>query len=233
MAKNIPRWENASMFWENYNTIMQMNNEKEYMLLDRLNIPRSSIVDARRRNAYPHLTYVYEISKALGIKVEDFFKSPEELTLDIRNQRGQPEQINSFDVVPIPVFSQKVAAGNGQEVLSDSDIIGTIPFLKRMLRGITPLRARAVEVRGDSMTGIQLFDGDMVVFIPGEIHGDGIYVIRIMNDLYVKRVEFDPVSQKIRIMSENPRYPDRIESADGQTVEVVGKVYGWIHAHPY
>ena len=83
------------------------------------------------------------------------------------------------------------------------------------------------------MKGIQLFDGDIVVFIPCEIHEEGIWFIRIMDDLYVKRVEFDPINRKIRIMSENPRYPDRLESADGQTVEVVGKVYGWIHAHPY
>jgi phage repressor protein C with HTH and peptisase S24 domain len=49
----------------------------------------------------------------------------------------------------------------------------------------------------------------------------------------VKRVEFDPVSRKIHIMSENPRYKDRVESADGQTIRVVGKVFGWVHAHPY
>jgi SOS-response transcriptional repressor LexA len=41
------------------------------------------------------------------------------------------------------------------------------------------------------------------------------------------------VTKKLRIMPGNPRYPDRVESADGQTVEVVGKVYGWVHAHPY
>ena len=67
------------------------------------------------------------------------------------------------------------------------------------------------------MKGIQLFDGDIVVFIPCEIHEEGIWLIRIMDDLYVKRVEFDPINRKIRIMSENPRYPDRIESADGQS----------------
>jgi phage repressor protein C with HTH and peptisase S24 domain len=73
----------------------------------------------------------------------------------------------------------------------------------------------------------------MVVFVPGSIRGDGIYVLAVGDELIVKRVEFDPVSRKIRIMSENPRYQDRIESADGQTVRVVGKVYGWVHAHPY
>lgn len=68
------------------------------------------------------------------------------------------------------------------------------------------------------MTGVHIFDGDMIVFVPGEIRGDGIYVLRVGDELIVKRVEFDPISRKLRIMSENPRYPGRIESADGQMV---------------
>ena len=83
------------------------------------------------------------------------------------------------------------------------------------------------------MTGVNLFDGDLVVFVPGIIRGDGIYVLAVGDELIVKRVEFDLVTKKIRIMSENTRYPDRVESADGQTITVVGKVFGWVHAHPY
>ncbi len=72
----------------------------------------------------------------------------------------------------------------------------------------------------------------MVVFVPGSIRGDGIYILRVNDTLIVLRVEFDEVSRKLLIMSENPRYPDRVESAD-KNVEVVGKAYGWLHAHPY
>lgn len=68
-----------------------MKNEKEYMILNRLNIPRTSIVDARRRNTYPHLTCVYKIPQALGVKMEDFFKNPEEITIEwlYDGERGQ------------------------------------------------------------------------------------------------------------------------------------------------
>lgn len=118
-------------------------------------------------------------------------------------------------------------------MIDNVEIVGELPFLTRMLRGAKPTGAKAIEVRGDSMTGINLFDGDIVIFVPGDIRSDGIYVLRVGDELIVKRVEFDPISRKLRIMSENPRYPDRVESADGQSVEVVGKVYGWVHAHPY
>lgn len=137
------------------------------------------------------------------------------------------------DIVTIPILDQKVAAGHGQELLPAYEAIGRLPFLRRLLRGEKPEDARALEVRGDSMTGIQMFDGDLVVFVPGLIRGDGLYVLRVGDTMKVKRVEFDDISRKIRIMSENPRYPDVVESADGQMVVVEGKVLGWVHAHPY
>jgi phage repressor protein C with HTH and peptisase S24 domain len=233
MGRKRADFESADIFWKNYKIILTLRGEKEYLLLEKANIPQSTVINARGRNAFLNVVHTHALAKALNVQMEDFFNPSANLGIEFHNQHGEPEAPNPFDIILIPVLSQKIAAGNGQEALPDTSIIGKLPFLKRMLRGLAPSKARAFEVRGDSMTGIQLFDGDIVVFVPGEIHGDGIYVIRIMNDLYVKRVEFDPIEQKVRIMSENPRYPDRIESADGQTVEVVGKVYGWVHAHPY
>ncbi len=137
------------------------------------------------------------------------------------------------DFVLVPILDQKVSAGPGQELMDTAKIVGKLPFLKRMLRGHEPESARALEVRGDSMTGIQMFDGDIVVFRPGDVAGDGIYVIRIHDVLLVKRIIFDHISGKLSIMSENPRYPEKAESSDSQAVTVIGKVYGWLHAHPY
>jgi len=189
------------------------------------------------KNRPPRVDEAIKIARGLGTTVEHIFSFDEEpddiKSLVIHNEKGQMAFIEGDDIAFIPVFPQKVAAGSGQELIDNTEAIALLPFLKRMLRGTAASRARALEVRGDSMTGVHIFDGDMVVFVPGEIRGDGIYVLRIMNELLVKRVEFNPISQKLRIMSENPRYPDRIESADGQAVEVVGKVYGWVHAHPY
>jgi len=152
--------------------------------------------------------------------------------MQVHDHNGNSVALNGESFY-VPILSQTVAAGQGQEMIDSIEAVGRLPFLKKMLRGLPTLDARALEVRGDSMTGIQMFDGDYVVFIPGSIRGDGIYVLRVRDSLIVKRVEFDEVTKKLRIMSENPRYPDRVESADGQTVEVVGKVYGWVHAHPY
>jgi SOS-response transcriptional repressor LexA len=203
MGRKRKDFESAEVFWENYRRLLSLKREKEYLLLEKAHIPQSTIISARTRNAFPNIIHIRALAKALNVQIEDFFKTPETFSIEIHNHKGEKEPIDVFDIVLVPVYAQTAAAGSGQESLDDVSIIGKLPFLKRMLRGIAPTKARALEVRGDSMTGIQLFDGDIVVFIPGEIHGDGIYVIRVMNDIFVKRIEFDPVNRKIRIMSEN------------------------------
>ncbi|MGD6731364.1 MAG: hypothetical protein ACPKMZ_09865 [Pleomorphochaeta sp.] len=54
------------------------------------------------------------------------------------------------------------------------------------------------------MTGVQLFDGDLVVFIHNLIGGDGIYVIAVDGELLVKRLEFNHFDKKLIRKSKNP-----------------------------
>jgi SOS-response transcriptional repressor LexA len=236
MGQRRPGAESSEIFWKNYHQILMSKNEKEYLLLEKANIPRSTMATARARGSFPNVVYIKSLAKALNIHMEEFFELPDEKNLTqkfvIRDDHGQEKWIDG-ELCLIPILSQKVAAGVGQAMIDNVEVIGQLPFLTRMLRGASPSGARSLEVRGDSMTGINIFDGDLVVFVPDIIRGDGIYVLQVGDELIVKRVEFDPVSRKIRIMSENPRYQDRVESADGQTIRVVGKVFGWVHAHPY
>jgi len=214
----------------------------EYVV-GRAGLSLSSYNSMRRDGRLPRADEATIIARELGTTVEYLVTGenvkaratpliPKEQTITYRAPDGREVSLDG-ELVLIPIYSQKVAAGLGQAMIDDIEVVGQLPFLTRMLRGTQPEGARALEVRGDSMTGVNIFDGDMVVFVPGSIRGDGIYVLAVGDELIVKRVEFDPVSKKIRIMSENPRYQDRVESADGQTIRVVGKVYGWVHAHPY
>lgn len=185
------------------------------------------------KNRPPRVEEVIKIARGLGQTVEELFGDYPIREMQIRDTTGEAVSLSNGELFVIPILSQKVAAGHGQAYIDDVEVVGQLPFLKRMLRGTSPNGAKALEVRGDSMTGVNLFDGDLVVFVPGVIRGDGIYVLAVGDELIVKRVEFDLVTKKLRIMSENTRYPDRVESADGQAIRVVGKVFGWVHAHPY
>jgi len=221
-------------FWERIRDQIRIKNTTQEWVAKQAGVPFSTFKRWLNARTMPNADQAYSVAHVLETTVEYLIAG--ELTPDpqtIRNPLGTIVELDG-EAVFIPILSQKVSAGHGQEALHDlNDIIGQLPFLKKMLRGGHPKDARALEVRGDSMTGINLFDGDLVVFMPGLIRGDGIYVLQVGDDMIVKRVEFDLVSRKLRIMSENPRYPDRVESADGQLVFIVGKVYGWVHSHPY
>jgi SOS-response transcriptional repressor LexA len=215
-------------FWDSVRAEIKAQNTKIEAVAQVAGISLNTFNGWISKGRLPRLDEALKISKALGTTVE-YLVTGEKGRVALLSD-CEPEDPN---VCNVPILNQKVAAGPGQQILDSTQVVGTLPFLKRMLRGANPKDARALEVRGDSMTGVEIFDGDLVVFVPGSIRGDGIYVLRVGDELIVKRVEFDTISKKLRIMSENARYPDRVESADGQAVEVVGKVYGWVHSHPY
>lgn len=207
---------------------------------DSAGISRAQYYGYKKHGNLPRADEAVAMARELGTSVEYLVTGSENTSknanttkgLIIRDDRGREREVDG-DLCLLPILSQKIAAGQGQAMLEDVEVVGELPFLRRMLRGARPCGARALEVRGDSMTGVNLFDGDIVIFIPGEIRGDGIYVLKIGDEMVVKRVEFDNLKGKIHIISENPKYHERVESLDGQLISVVGKVYGWVHAHPY
>ena len=137
------------------------------------------------------------------------------------------------DVVMVPLLEQKVSAGVGQEGIGQYTSDVTIPILDRIITPYPKHLIRVVEVRGDSMKGVDLFDGDYVIFAQGEVRADGLYVISIGLDLFVKRLEFDPYAKKITVISENEHYERKVVDADSNVIRIEGKVIGWIHKHPY
>jgi phage repressor protein C with HTH and peptisase S24 domain len=132
----------------------------------------------------------------------------------------------------VPILIQKLSAGPGQE-WTDADIIDgeRLQIIARFIKPWQKDRVFAAEVRGDSMTGIQLFDGDMVFFVHGEVEGDGLYVLTVDNEVFVKRIAFNPFEKKVTIKSENDRYDPMTVDAD--RIVLLGKVIGWLHHHPY
>jgi phage repressor protein C with HTH and peptisase S24 domain len=134
-------------------------------------------------------------------------------------------------IVHIEFVRQQAAAGRGIEI---EEYVQTqkLPVLRSFIAPRRPERVKAVEVRGDSMTGIGLDDRDVVLFAPDEKKGDGVHVISIASQLLVKRILFDPAGHTVHVMSENPSYPVRILSgADLEDFKVEGRVIGWMHRY--
>ncbi|HPO02815.1 MAG TPA: LexA family transcriptional regulator [Treponemataceae bacterium] len=139
-----------------------------------------------------------------------------------------PEDDSDFSV-SVSFIRQEAAAGHGVEI-SEAAEIQRLPVPRSLIGSRRSDRVRAVEVRGDSMTGIGLGDGDIVLFAPGEEGGDGVFVVSINTRLLVKRVHFDPAGTAVHLISENPSYPVRILTGpDLEDFRVEGRVIAWMH----
>jgi phage repressor protein C with HTH and peptisase S24 domain len=86
-------------------------------------------------------------------------------------------------------------------------------FDERWLKALTATPAASlsiVRVEGDSMSPT-LNDGDDILVDLGDCGDrlrDGIYVLRVDEELVVKRLALNPMGRRVTVQSDNPAYPD-------------------------
>jgi len=167
------------------------------------------------------------------------FSIPSDNTVEIHRLNGRNAieiavMTADPDIGFIDFYAQAAGAGPGREVEAYLEAT-RLPVMRRFLQPWRPEQLRALEARGDSMTKIGLFDRDIVLYVPEEKEGDGIYVISIENRMQVKRIEFDILGEALKIISENDRYAPRTLTSheEIERVRIEGKVIGWLHRHPY
>lgn len=126
------------------------------------------------------------------------------------------------DWIDIPRLAIGASAGPGT-FLSEEEVFGAIRFSPRWLRniGLNPDMLTVIAVTGDSMEPA-LRDGDEIL-VDRSLRGlrDGIHVVRLGDNLLVKRIETGR-SGGITLLSENPAYRPIACSLD--EVEVIGRV---------
>ncbi|MDR1803795.1 MAG: helix-turn-helix domain-containing protein [Treponema sp.] len=129
----------------------------------------------------------------------------------------------------IELFEQEAAAGRGR-VIEEYSERRTIQVPLSLVAPHQGEKLKAVYVSGDSMVDEMIFDGDIVVYRPGFIQGNGVYVVSTGNELLVKRVAFDPLSQTISLISANPAYPPRLISGEElEYFRIEGRVIVCLH----
>lgn len=131
--------------------------------------------------------------------------------------------------ISVPMTSLKVSAGVGQEWLS-GDLTGEMISIPKRVARRYPSNSNfaAAEVVGDSMEPT-LHSGEPVVFVKDHIEGDGIYVLSVRGELFVKRLEFNRFLNRIRIISDNVKYPVTEVNPDNDDISILGKVVIWVH----
>lgn len=134
------------------------------------------------------------------------------------------------DVIMVPIVEQKLSAGPGQEFINFSAKRFALPVLARLVKKYPKDKLVVAEVRGDSMKDASLFDGDWVVFVKELVDIDGIYVISVDGECFVKMLIFDRFDRTVTIRSENDKYPPKTVSVNDDRLVIMGKVVGWIHS---
>jgi SOS-response transcriptional repressor LexA len=136
---------------------------------------------------------------------------------------------NKVDSAYIDLIKQEAAAGHGLDI-DDYAERSRIAVPRSIIGSHRPEHIKAVIVKGDSMIGAHIFEGDYVLFNTQDKEGENIFVLSINNTLLVKRVSFDALTETMTLISENSIYEPRvIKGADLDTVNIAGKVIACIH----
>ena len=155
------------------------------------------------KGAHDHLTAL----KKKGL-LRQGDKKPRTLELV---KTGEEEQ----DFEEIPILGTVAA---GRPILSNENMDGSIRFVRAMLK--TGRKYFALKVRGDSMEGVGIMDGDTAVIEHQNIVHNGEIAV-VMLDEAVTLKTFYRESTRIRLQPENLNYSPIYCSGD---VRILGKL---------
>lgn len=195
-----------------------------------------------KKTANPSLDKIPDMAEILDLDVTSFFPSHPEL----KNKIVKKELKNNFEkyahLIPAEyslknvVFLSKseMLIGAGSEGTYDLDLFNKetkIAVDRSFIKGLDPKNLKLFEVVGDSMQP-EYDEGDLAIVDMVNFRGDfikigGIYVVRVGDVVYVKRVEFLPKGA-IKLISLNAKYGDLYPHKEGYEYEILGKVCGKI-----
>jgi len=136
------------------------------------------------------------------------------------------------DYALVPLYDAQCSAGDGAWN-EHCRVLTHLAFTRHSLRnkGLTPEQLSAIRVDGDSMeTVLEAGDTVLIDHTRTQIEGEGIYIIRLDDHLYAKRLQrnFDGVS----IISENSAYREITVPRDRiDELEIIGRAVwaaGWL-----
>ena len=213
-------------FWQRVKYLLKDNNINQQDIADALNMRTDSFSKWIQKDRLPDAEETYKIAEALGVSVEYLVTGNEAHRI---NGLDKIPMNGSNDIALIEMYRVEAAAGTGREVAEYYDVT-QIPVLDRFIYPYKASQVKGVVVKGDSMSGIQICHNDIVLFVPEEREGDGVFVISINNKVLVKRLEFNPAGHCVRVISENEKYaPIVIKETDGDILTVNGRVIVVLH----
>jgi repressor LexA len=138
-------------------------------------------------------------------------------TLEVIKRDGEEDNV----VVKIPILGP-VAAGT--PILAEENWDGSVPVHRAMLK--KGCQYFALKVKGDSMEGAGILDGDMAIIEQRDIAEDGEIVVAMVNDATTLK-RYYREKTRIRLQPENDNY----KPIYSQDVRLLGCVAGIIRSY--
>ncbi|WP_082751044.1 S24 family peptidase [Blastomonas sp. CCH1-A6] len=184
-------------------------------------LPKPTLQKLLSGSAEPKISTLLAVTNALGISLDTILNGANELTT------MQDYEVFVAAPVAIPMHDVAFSAGPGAEALlaGDGDASAVFPeaWLREQFGKVDDLRL--VRASGDSMEPT-ITDGQWVMIDVARKTGDGIYAVRVANDLFIKRLQFQ--TTRVFAISDNPAYELFIinleDKADRDAFQVIGRV---------
>jgi phage repressor protein C with HTH and peptisase S24 domain len=182
-------------------------------------VPIGTVHKLMRGATDPQLTTMQRVVECLGLSMDYALNGISDESGDWETALPQL----SRDQVRIPIYDIVVSAGSGREVLREEPISwATFPALYvRELGEASSLQMISVE--GDSMEP-DLRSGDKVIFDSSATQPrDGMYVVRLGDQLLVKRLRI-VAAGRVELVSSNPIYQPFTVDLARDDFEIKGRV---------
>jgi len=183
-------------------------------LTDRQKEVLAFIADYIEQNSYP--PSIREIAENFGISMkgahdhvaalrrknvlEQNGRCSRTLKLTAPGESAEKELGDAGSLVKIPIVGTVAA---GVPILSEENWEGTLKLDRSMLK--RDKTYFAVKVRGDSMSGAGIMDGDMAIIEKREVVRNGEIAVAVVDDAVTLKRFFKETS-RIRLQAENPSY---------------------------
>ena len=199
------------------------SNLKQKEFADILGISQGFMSDIETGKKLPGFEFLVMLSQKMNISIDWILtgKGNKYISKDEIYVSEKPLEYNEF--VFIPQVEGKISAGKGLIPLENSDI--KLGFRRDWIKKYgDPHNMSLILVSGDSMSPT-LQEGDIVLVNHNENFLDpngGIYAITINNMILIKRLQINFQTEKILVISDNPKY-EKFE-VDAGDIIINGKV---------
>jgi len=138
-------------------------------------------------------------------------------TLELTNSKKE----DNSSIIDVPLLGNVAA---GVPILAEENFEENIPIHSSLLK--KNKKYFALKVKGDSMSGAGILDGDLAIIEKLNVVHNGEIVVAVLNDAVTLK-RFYKESARIRLQPENPAY----KATYSKDVKILGRLSGVIRSY--